>query len=242
MLSRFVEDSSAGVFASGRKAPLPPVDASLWRNWNVSNQRLGNRPPVGVSGPTPNTPNDRITHAFGSTLNPSPFLALHKSVNVAKGNVMGLEAPTDVTIIRTLAEQAVELDSPQVLNRLLSQLRVGFAIFDYMRLDVFRNRWVLANRDITTQMGYVESDLGIRNLEEWWTRWSGDYYEAVGVAARHWARTALAEAMLPFLQAHRNHVNLNIYDQALTALHEFEFLIATMLLPPPSQTQLPPPW
>lgn len=166
-----------------KKHPLSPVDRTLWQKWNVSNTRLGNHPPIGINGAIPDTPNDRIAHAFGSILNPSPFLAVDAIVNNAKGQIMGLQAPANVSEIGRLAREAVRLDTPQALDELLSQIRVGFDIFEYMKLDVFRNRWVIANRDITTQIGFLESDLGIRNLEEWWTRWSEDYYNTVNHAA-----------------------------------------------------------
>lgn len=208
----------------------------------MPNPLLANRPPVGVDGATPNTPNDRIAEAFGSTRNPYPFLAVDGPINRAKGQVMGLEAPTSIDVIATLARRAVQLDTPEALNTLLSQLRVGFAIFDYVRLDIFRNRWMTINRDITTQMGFIESDLGIRNLEEWWTRWSEDYYQTVGVAARSWAGLAVRAAALPFREAHQTQTDLRIYDQAIQALSEFEFRISTMLLPPPRAYQSPPPW
>jgi chitinase len=180
--------------------------------------------------------------ALGSINNPYPFLAVQGSVNGAKGRVLQTISPVDLDEITDMANDAVRLDTPQALNRLLSTLRLGFAAFEYMRLDAFQDRWRTVNNDIHTQLGYIESDLNIPNLQSWWSTWSRDYYNSVESSAQRWARRALARALQPFLQAHANGRRLRIYDQAFQALQEFDDRVLEMQLPPGPPIQLPPPW
>ncbi|KAL4749617.1 hypothetical protein BDW72DRAFT_194648 [Aspergillus terricola var. indicus] len=107
ILDKFVKDMANNRLRSGKPTP---------------NIKLAMRPRVGGSkGRSPARPNERLAEAFGSTINPSPFLAVQKSINLAKSKIM----------------------MPLVLavDRLFSTVQVAFTTFDYLRHPDFEDRW-----------------------------------------------------------------------------------------------------
>lgn len=112
---------------SGRPTVLyRSPDLNWWSTtFNQPNTKLGMRPRIGGSkGKSPAKPNERLAEAFGSTANPGPFLAVQKSINLAKSKIMRIQDPVGLDRIRGLVKKAVALDTPQAVDRLFSTIQV----------------------------------------------------------------------------------------------------------------------
>ncbi|KAF4160011.1 hypothetical protein CNMCM6936_004140 [Aspergillus lentulus] len=234
MFTRFAESASTGILASGGIAPLAPIPASFWQDvWNAPNAALGARPPVGGSrGARPNTPNNRITEALGSTKYPYPFLATEGELNRAKGRVMGLVDAVELNAIGALAINATRLDTAEAADALLSSIRIGFSVFEYFRFGAVRQRFNVVFNQVDRQMAFVEQDTSVRNLVSWWHLFNEDYMRQTELEAQQWAREAINRALQPYLQARAAGRNLQTYDRVVTALRYFESQIVWMTIPP----------
>ncbi len=117
----------------------------------------------------------------------------------------------------------------------------GFATFDYLRTPEANFRWNQVRQQIRLQLGYIERDVGVPNLVAWWDLFTNDYFALVERRAQHWARDAINAAAAPFVQAHNNGRNLQIYGQVVGALEEMLRQITRMTLPPDTSMQNPQP-
>ncbi|KAF7171146.1 hypothetical protein CNMCM5623_003575 [Aspergillus felis] len=222
IMSAFATAASTGILASGGIAPIAPIPAAFWRDvWNASNNALGARPPVGSSrGAQPDTPNDRITEALGSTRYPYPFLATDAEINGAKGRVMGLNSATDLDRVADLATNAVNLDTDEAADALLSSIRIWFSVFEYYRFGAVRMRFNIVFNQVDRQMSFVEQDTSITNLVSWWHLFNDDYMRHVESLAQRRVRMAINSALEPYIQARAAGRNLRTYDRVVTALRE----------------------
>jgi hypothetical protein len=78
--------------------------------------------------------------AFGSTKFPAPFLATAAAINGAKGKIMGLNAPFSIATIEKFAAAAVEADSDEAVNKLLTPVRI--VSFSFRHWERYRMRWL----------------------------------------------------------------------------------------------------
>ena len=65
-----------------------------------------------------------MMEAFGSDNYPYPLLPTDQQINGPKGNLMNLNAPADLAGIGRLARSAVQQDSQQAADTLLSEVRI----------------------------------------------------------------------------------------------------------------------
>lgn len=105
---------------------LPAIGNDFFANyWQQELHGLQNAPGVGgPNGAVPGTPNDRLMEAFGSNNYPYPLMPVDKQINGPKGKLMNLEAPVDLRTITRLANMAVQLDTPEAADALLSEMRI----------------------------------------------------------------------------------------------------------------------
>jgi chitinase len=99
----------------------------------------------------------------------------------------------------------------------------------------------MVRRQIRQQFTYIQADLNVPHLVDWWDLFSADYFDLVGSDARTWAESAINAAAAPFVQANSNGQNLRTYAQVLGALEEMVQLIPGMQTPPDDSIQNPQP-
>lgn len=90
----------------------------------------------------------------------------------------------------------------------------------------------MVRRQVRQQFTYIEVDLGVPNLADWWDLFSEDYFALVSQDAQDWAHRAINAAAAPFVEANSNGHNLNTYAQVLGALEEMLQAISGMHTPP----------
>lgn len=236
VIINFAKVVSSGTLMSGTPSPNQPaaIEPQWWKdNWLASFPALGRRPAIGSNaGVSPDSPNDRVMECFGSYDYPDPFLPTDKQINGAKNYIMRLRQPATRDRVRRLAQEAVRTDSQQGLDELLSPIRAGIAVFEYLnRRDVVQ-RFNMVRRQIRQQMEYIEADVpGATGLARWWDVFTQDYFDLVGERARTWARDVIMAAAEPFEQARQAGVNLSIGNQAIGALEQMLEEIANMYVP-----------
>ena len=122
----FAQASASGILPSGQVANIAAIPRNFWKNqWLASNALLAARPAAGGStGVQPDSPNDRVMEAFGSSNWPYPFLAVDKLINGPKGRIIRLHAATRIRTITQLANTAVREDTQGAADDLLQSIRV----------------------------------------------------------------------------------------------------------------------
>lgn len=129
LIGTFIDSSSTGILSSGRTATLTPISKAFWKDkWDTANSALAKKPPVGTAsgklkGKSPAKPSERVAEAFGSTYNPRPFLAVEKGMNIAKGSIFMLNDPVNLEKLDDLASDAVEDDTDEAADEMLSVLQ-----------------------------------------------------------------------------------------------------------------------
>ncbi|KAF2719530.1 glycoside hydrolase family 18 protein [Polychaeton citri CBS 116435] len=235
--------STSGILPSGARANLPTIPLSFWQGqWNTVNNLLAARPAVGgPDGIQPDTPNDRVMESFGSYDYPYPLIPTDKMINGAKGRAMALNAPTGIATIRRLAAAAVNEDTPGDADELLQAVRVGFSVFEYLNTPTVSLRFNAVRQQIRLQFTYIEQDLGVPHLADWWDAYSDDYFELVGTRARAWATDAIHAAAAPYVEAHENGITLATYESTIGALEEMLEEVTGIRLPPSNTMPNPQP-
>jgi chitinase len=243
----FLKTASSGTLTSGKtSANLPAAIAPQWfkDNWNTGFSALAARPRIGsATGISPDSPNDRVMESLGSYDYPDPFVPTDKQVNGAKGAIMQLHQPATPNRVSRLAEEAVRLDSQGHLDDLLSAIRAGIAVFEYLNRQDVVERFNMVRRQVRLQLTYIEADVpGARGIAQWWDVFTQDYFDLVGERARIWARNVIQAAAEPFQQALHAGAPLAIGNQALGALEQMLDEIDNMVIPGDnSMPNFPPP-
>ncbi|KAK3369407.1 hypothetical protein B0T24DRAFT_580387 [Lasiosphaeria ovina] len=173
----------------------------------------------GQYGPQPDTINGRVMTALGANGYRAPFSLLQKSVNIAKGKVFSLNAsPVSLTIIQNLAENAMKLDTKEAADKLLSAIRTGFAVFEYLNQPKISSAWATVNSQMRLQLGYVEQVTGISTLVNWWDVWFADFSDTIGRNGQKWAMDAIRIAVQAVYDANKAAVDAGRPAAATTAL------------------------
>ncbi|KAI7205542.1 hypothetical protein KC324_g233 [Hortaea werneckii] len=201
--ARFLEAAATGLLR-GSMRPDPPQAAvnreNLHNEWTQIHPPLGQHPPVGgPKGVAPVQANDRMMEAFGSTDWPEPLMPTDSGLNGAKGNLMNLQAPIGLTRIRTLARDAAGSGTSQDINHLLSAVRTGFALMEYMNNPDFARRLNLVRNQVRTQLGYIENAFAqhgtpVTGLQAWWDIFLPDYFLQIEQWAQNWTEDAILDA------------------------------------------------
>jgi chitinase len=117
----------------------------------------------------------------------------------------------------------------------------GFATFEYLNTPHAILRWNAIRQQVRLQFSYIEQDLRVANLVDWWDLFTNDYFALVEQRAQQWAYEAIEAAAAPFVQAHDADRTLQTYEQVLGALEEMLQRITGMNLPPDTSMQTPQP-
>ncbi|KAI1774392.1 hypothetical protein F4818DRAFT_442540 [Hypoxylon cercidicola] len=231
----FTQTLASGILPSGASAGGLQALGGEWlkTNWHETFPALAARPAVGgPSGVAPDTPNDRIMECMGTYDYPDPLLPTDKKINGAKASIMRLRRPAAPARIRRLAEEAVRHDSQGYVDDLLSPIRDGIAVFEYMNRPHAALRFNMVRQQIRTQLGYIEQDVpGGTGLVAWWDLFSRDYFALVSQRAREWARDVIEAAAGPYVEARDAGRNLATYEQVLGALEEMLTTAGDLNLP-----------
>ncbi|KAI5861929.1 hypothetical protein GGS23DRAFT_605878 [Durotheca rogersii] len=234
VMIQFPRAAASGQLPSGANHPLAPIPGTWWKdNWHKSFPALAARPAIGgPDGYAPDTPNDRVMECFGSYDYPDPFIATDKQVNGAKGSIMRLRRPATPERVRRLANTAVREDSQGAVDELLSTIRVGIAVFEYMNRPVVAQRFNMVRQQIRLQLTYIEADVpGAQGLVDWWDLFTRDYFELVGTRAQEWLHDVIIAAAEPYVQAQQAGRTLTTYQQVVGALEEMLQERSDMTLP-----------
>jgi chitinase len=179
-----------------------------------------------------------------STPSLTPFLSLDKQVNGAKGRLMEFGQPTDIDKIRTLAEDAVRLDTVRAQDALLRSIQVGFAIFDYLNTPEGVFAWNAVRQQMRTQLGHIRAVHintypELANIIDWWERWFDDYFGTVERFAQNWARDAITAAGDIFTEARESNPNaaITIFDSVVATLTQMYVEIQSRMSMPPDTRQ-----
>ena len=186
----------------------------------------------GPDGISPSTINDRIMECFGSTFWPEPLLPTDAAINAAKGRLIGFQAATGVAAITRLAKAAVLADTPAAADLLLQAIRVGFAVFDYIKSPGGAAKWNLVWHQVYVQFGYIENVYGVSNLQQWWLLFPADYFVGVQEHAQEWADQAITAALSEYLLAEEAGHVLSTHASVLNTLTEWsKAYVPGMVLP-----------
>ncbi|KAK3168025.1 hypothetical protein OEA41_004471 [Lepraria neglecta] len=242
--ARFIEAASSGLLRNRYPTHLPGIGSNFFQNyWDHPLHGLANAPAVGgLNGAKPLTPNDRMMEAFGSDDYPYPLLPTDQQINGPKGNLMNLNAPADLGGIGRLARTAVQQDTPQAADTLLSEVRVIFAIFEYMNTNDFATRFNAVRDQVRTQLGHIEQASGVQNLQSWWDVFTNDYFLQIEDWAQSWADQAITAAAAPYLSARNSGRNPRTYAQVINTMQQWHQLLATILRFPPYTGSMPLPY
>ncbi|KAJ5713915.1 CAZyme family GH18 [Penicillium malachiteum] len=133
VITKFIEAVISGTLQSGAQPDgLLPMSATWWANkWKEVNAVLAGLPVVGSDnkGTRLQTPNDRIMEAFGSTYNPHPLLTTDAAINGVKGALMGLGPPFSTKTIEKLANAAVNADTDEAVQEVLTTIQAVRPLF-----------------------------------------------------------------------------------------------------------------
>jgi len=203
------------------------------RTTQYDNPLLAALPRIGgPDGISPSTVNDRIMECFGSTFWPEPLLPTDAAINAAKGRLMGFQAATGVDTIITLAKAAVLADDQATSDLLLQAIRVGFAVFDYIKSPDGASKWNLVRHQVYVQFGYIENVYGVSNLQQWWLLFSADYFVGVQEHAQRWADQAITAAAAEYLLASEAGHVLTTQAYVMNTLKEWsKDYVPNMILP-----------
>ena len=145
---------------------------------------------------------------------------------------MGFQAATGVATITRLAKAAVLADTPAAADLLLQAIRVGFAVFDYIKSPDGAAKWNLVRRQVYVQFGYIENVYGVSNLQQWWLLFSADYFVGVQEHAQEWADQAITAALSEYLLAEEAGHVLSTHASVLSTLTEWsKDYVSGMVLP-----------
>ncbi|PYI36129.1 hypothetical protein BP00DRAFT_432538 [Aspergillus indologenus CBS 114.80] len=233
VIKYFIESAISGYLQSGKPAGLLPVSETFWLTmWHAANSALGAMPPVGgADGASPNTPNDRIMEAFGSTKFPAPLLATAAGINAAKGRLMGFSRPFSIQRIETLANLAVQADSEEAVNNLLTAIRNPFGVFEYFRDNRVVGEWNNVLQQVGLQWAHIEQATGVPDLQNWWWVWAPDFFQYVEDFSQGWATDAIRIAAGAYTAARTAGRTLKTNDMVVQALSEFQSKVQTMKMP-----------
>ncbi|KAJ5185855.1 hypothetical protein N7472_010695 [Penicillium cf. griseofulvum] len=237
----FIKAAVSDVLASGKLSKLTPIPISFWQAvWLAGNAALGARPAVGSSnGISPNTPNARVMEAFGSRYYPSPILATDTNINGPKGRLMGLKAAASINRIRTLAEMAVKNDDTKSAANLLTAIRDGFSVFEYLNDPHVTRKWNTVLQQVALQWSYAEKDAGQAGLQEWWWEWAQDYLQLVEDNGQGWAAEAIQAAAGIYTNARVVGKTLATHEEVISALSSFQSKISNLHMPAIPVTKTP---
>ncbi|KAJ5356450.1 hypothetical protein N7517_011059 [Penicillium concentricum] len=244
IIAPFLESATGGYLPSDPENTyddLAPVDGLFISNhFETSFPALGARSAIGgPDGPRPDTLIGRLMHTFGSSDYRYPFLPTEDSVNGAKGRIMGGNAPTALTEITKLAKLAVSADTNQAADKLISAIRVGFAVFDYLQQPDASLRWNKVIEQFRLQAGFIETDLNLPGLVAWWDVWFPDFLNVRLRAATVWADQAIIHAVQPFQDAAQNNNQLAIWPMVNAVLTGLQQDIGGMAFPAFTQMHTP---
>jgi len=109
--------------APTRTSPLPLayLRSRFQQDSLPSNAAL--QPVGGADGVNPLNPTDRISQAFGSYNNPSPFILTDRQINVAKGALFSLNPPLNTDNLQDRARTAIRSPTEFNLNRMFAHIR-----------------------------------------------------------------------------------------------------------------------
>ncbi|KAI7563528.1 hypothetical protein KC346_g21754, partial [Hortaea werneckii] len=166
----FVISMFSSYLPTGKRAQLVPIGQSSFDRWNVVNPLLKKLPRIGSNkGPKPETINGRILTCLGAYGFRQPFNLLEKGVNIANGHLMQGHDPVEMGKIREKATALVRTDTPQAADELLSTIKIGFAVFEYIKHATAA--WLAVNEQMRTQLLNIEQATGHQTLVNWWDAW-----------------------------------------------------------------------
>ncbi|KAK4221175.1 hypothetical protein QBC38DRAFT_461775 [Podospora fimiseda] len=176
--------------------------------------------------------NERVMDSLGSCNYPDPLIPTSRELNQAKGTLMRLKRLAGPDRITDFATTAVFMDTQTSANELLSPIRAGFAVFEYLNRPHVVAQANMVYLQVRRQLEYIKEDLpGAAGIVAWWDLFIQDYFNVVGTRAQAWAREIIDVAAEPFFEARRAGRQLAIHDEVMEALQYFLNAIDTMTIP-----------
>ncbi|CAG8001645.1 unnamed protein product [Penicillium salamii] len=233
-IGKFIQYMGNGQLPGDRSANIGEVGIKFWRDvWEKHNSELAAKPKVGNGdkGKQPATPMERIAESFGSDENPFPFMAVEQGINTAKRDIFLGKRPVDLKRLKRYAKAAVNKDTDDAVDKMLSPLQNAFAAFAYIRNNMFLERFDNVMDESFTQWSNIEETTKTYNLQNWWGLLWDEQFKFALKEARRWAREAIRIARAPYVEAYQAGRSLAHYDRVMNALDEFEDLIAEIKMP-----------
>ncbi|KAI7026582.1 glycoside hydrolase family 18 protein, partial [Hortaea werneckii] len=192
----FVVSMFTGFLPTGKRAQLVPIGQSFFDRWNIMNPLLKKMPRIGSNnGPRPGTINARLMTCLGAFGFRQPFSLLEKGTNIAKGKLMKGDNMVGLTNIETLTIKLIQEDTHEAADRLLSTIRTGFAVFEYLKNPHVTAAWAAVNEQMRTQFLNIEQVTGLDNLVDWWDAWLADFSIYISLRGQRWAYDALGVSL-----------------------------------------------
>ncbi|KAI2696119.1 CAZyme family GH18 [Penicillium roqueforti] len=216
-----------------RSANFPKIDPKFWDKFNEPNAKLGAMAQFGKdrNGKKPMSPAEYLAEAYGSERNPRPFMPVENGLNIAKRDIFLGKSPVQATKLRKAATSAVKADTDTAADKMLSLLQTAFSSFEYIRNEMFLERFDGVIDDTFTAWSNIEQATETYNLQNWHGLVLDAQFTYALDQARRWARESIRIARAPYVEAYEAGRSLATYDRVMTALDQFEDLISQIKMP-----------
>lgn len=137
------------------------------------------------------------------------MVMLDEDLNLVKGRIMQNHEPWRIeetednqTPIRDLARAGARNLNQQLINDALAQIRLVFAVFDYLNSPDVSPRFLRVNADQERELQNLENaayqawrlehpNAPTQDIVLWWRRWIEDRNALIGSNAREWVNRAV---------------------------------------------------